>query len=83
MPTLGDLFKFEIVEAFEFRVASSQGISGFTQIIARIAVSGADKSGILGFEITRFMLFSDESRIFRESSLSGKPVDVAGFRDDL
>lgn len=78
----GNLFEFEVVEAFEFQVASSQGISSFTQIVAQIVIAGTDKSSVLGFEIARLMLPPNKPRVFGESGLSGKSVDVAGFRDD-
>ena len=60
MLVLVNLMEFEVIVAPELGVASSNGVGGFQQIVAKIAVAGFDEVGVLGFKVTGLVLCPDK-----------------------
>ena len=61
MLVLVDLFILEVVVAPKLGVASSHGVGGFQQVIAKIAVAGLDEPGVLCLKVTRLVLRPDKT----------------------
>lgn len=66
---LCNLTEFEIVEAPKLRVAFSQRIGGFTEVVAQMMVAGFDELGILGFKAAGLVLRPCKTGIFGKRSL--------------
>ena len=77
-----DLFEFEVVVSAKLRVAPSERIGSFQQVIAKIAIAGLDKISDFAVEIAGFILRPSDTGIFGESSVVRKTVDVTDFGDD-
>jgi len=56
MLELVDLMELEVIVAPELGVASSHGVGGFQQVVAKVTVSGFNHSGILCFKVTGLVL---------------------------
>ena len=56
MLELIDLMELEVIVAPELGVASSHGVGGFQQVVAKVTVSGLNHPGILCFKITGLVL---------------------------
>ena len=82
MLELVDLMEFEVIVASELGVASSHRVGGFQQIVAKIAVSGFDEVGVLGFKVTGLVLCPDKTSKFGDRSLGIETVDVTDLSND-
>ena len=76
------LFVLEVVIAPELGVASSHGVGGFQQVVAKESVARLDKPGVLGFKFSGLVLGPDKAGELGHRSLGLKTVDVADFGDD-
>ena len=77
-----DLFKLKVVVAPELGVASSHGIGGFQQVVAKIAVSGFNHPGVLRLKVAGLVLRPDKAGKLGNGSLRIKAVDIADLSDD-
>ena len=82
MLELIDLMEFEVIVAPELGVASSHGVGGFQQVVAKVTVSGFNHSGILCLEVTGLVLSPDKTGVFGNRSLGLKTVDIADLGND-
>ena len=82
MLELVDLLELEVIVTPKLGVASSHRVGSFQQIVAKEAVAGFNKLGMLGIKLTGLVLCPDEAGIFRNRRLGLKSVDVADFGDD-
>ena len=51
MLELIDLFELEVIVAPELGVASSHGVGGFQQVVAKETIAGLDEFPVLGFKL--------------------------------
>ena len=56
MLELIDLMELEVIVAPELGVASSHGVGGFQQVVAKVAVAGLYHARILCFKVTGLVL---------------------------
>ena len=77
-----NLFVLEVIVAPELGVASSHGVGGFQQIVAKETVARFDKSCVLGLKIAGLVLRPDEAGELGNGGLGLETVDVADFGDD-
>ena len=77
-----DLIEFKVIEAAKLRVAPSERIGSFEEVIAEITITGLDEVGDIGVEVTGFVFVPDDAGVFGEGSMVVKTVDVADFGDD-
>ena len=82
MLELIDLMKFEVIVAPELGVASSHGVGGFQQVVAKVAVAGFNQSCILCYKVTGLVLRPDKSCVLGNRSLRFKAADIADLGDD-
>ncbi len=82
MLELVDLMELEIIVAPELGVASSHGVGGFQQVVAKVTVAGLNHSSILCLKVTGLVLCPDKTGILGNRSLGFKAVDIANLRDD-
>ena len=82
MLELIDLMELEVIVAPELGVASSHGVGGFQQVVAKVAIAGLNHSCILSLKVARLVLCPDKSRVLGNSSLGFKAADVANLSDD-
>ena len=82
MLVLIDLFIFEVIVAPELGVASSHGVGGFQQVVAKETIAGLDEFPVLGFKLPGLVLGPDEAGEFGHRRLGLKAMDVTDFGDD-
>ena len=82
MLVLIDLFIFEVIVAPELGVASSHGVGGFQQVVAKETIAGLDEFPVLGFKLPGLVLGPDEAGEFGHRRLGSKAMDVTDFGDD-
>ena len=82
MLELIDLVELEVIVAPELGVASSHGVGGFQQVVAKVTVAGFNHSGILRFKVTGLVLRPDKSGILGHRSLRFKAVNIADLGND-
>lgn len=82
MLELVDLVKFEVVVAPKFGVASSHGVGGFQQVVAKETVAGLDEVAVLGLVVTGLVLRPNKADILDNERLGLKTVNVANLGDD-
>ena len=82
MLELIDLMELEVVVAPELGVASSHGVGGFQQVVAKVTIAEFNHSGILCFKVAGLGLCPDESCVLGNRSLRFKAADVADLSDD-
>ena len=72
MLVLIDLFIFEVIVAPELGVASSHGVGGFQQVVAKETIAGLDEFPVLGFKLPglgrNLTLAKDKEMGFRQES---------------
>ncbi len=57
-----DLFVLEVIIAPELGVASSHGVGGFQQVVAKESIAGLDEFSVLDFKFPGLVLGPDEAR---------------------
>lgn len=77
-----DLFKFEVIVASKLRVAPSERIGSFYEVVAEITVTGLDEISDIAVKITGLVFVPDDAGVFGEGSMVVEAVDVADFGDD-
>ena len=82
MIVLISLFVFESIEALELRVASSQSVCRFAQIVFQMMVTALDHALVLSFKITGLVLSPDKTGIFCKACLTGETVNITDLSDD-
>ena len=55
------LFVLEVVITPELGVASSHGVGGFQQVVAKETIAGLDEPGVLGLKFPRLVLCPDKA----------------------
>ena len=81
MLVLFDLFVFEVIVTPELGVASSHGVGGFQQIIAKETVAGPNEPGVLSFKGTGLVLRPGKAGIFSNGRMGMKTIDIADLSD--
>ena len=82
MIVLVSLLVFETVEALELRVASSQSVCSFAQIVFQMMVTALDHALVLSFKITGLVLIPDKTGIFCKACLTGETVNITDLSND-
>ena len=82
MLELIDLMELEVIVAPELGVASSHGVGGFQQVVAKVTVAGLNHSCVLCFEVAGLVLCPDKTGILGNRGLGFKAVDIANLSDD-
>ena len=82
MLVLIDLFKFEVIVAPELGVASSHGVGGFQQVVAKETIAGLDEPGVLDLKFPRLVLCPDKASELGHGGLGLEMIDITDFGDD-
>ena len=82
MIVLCNFFVFEVIEAFELRVASSQSVCSFAQIVSQMMITAFNKALVIGVKIAGLMLSPDRIGIFSNTCLTRKTVNIVNFSND-
>ena len=77
-----DFFELDVIVSAKLRIALSERIGSFQQVITQVTITGFDKISNFGGEIAGLVFRPSDASILGESRMVSKTIYIADFRND-